>query len=49
MATAERAEQLKLRGNQCFQKGKFNAAIDMYTEAIVRPPSCVFIAWYPPH
>ncbi|RLN52633.1 hypothetical protein BBJ28_00009659 [Nothophytophthora sp. Chile5] len=35
-ADADRAEQLKLRGNQCFQKGKFRAAIDMYTEAIVR-------------
>lgn len=35
-ATTERAELLKLKGNQCFQKAKFNAAIDMYTEAIVR-------------
>ncbi|KAG7386034.1 STIP1 y and U box-containing protein 1 [Phytophthora boehmeriae] len=35
MAAEDRAEQLKLRGNQCFQKGKFNAAIDMYTEAIL--------------
>ncbi|KAE9022830.1 hypothetical protein PR003_g11369 [Phytophthora rubi] len=39
MATAaDRAEQLKLQGNQCFQKGKFLAAIDMYTEAIVLAP-----------
>ncbi|KAH7485518.1 hypothetical protein PRIC1_004821 [Phytophthora ramorum] len=38
MATADRAEQLKLQGNQCFQKGKFHAAIDMYTEAIVLAP-----------
>ncbi|KAL3673090.1 hypothetical protein V7S43_002385 [Phytophthora oleae] len=35
---ADRAEQLKLQGNQCFQKGKFHAAIDMYTEAIVLAP-----------
>ncbi|RLN96128.1 hypothetical protein BBJ28_00006480 [Nothophytophthora sp. Chile5] len=41
-ADADRAEQLKLRGNQCFQKGKFRAAIDMYTEAIVRPLSDCF-------
>ncbi|KAG7379773.1 STIP1 y and U box-containing protein 1 [Phytophthora pseudosyringae] len=34
----DRAEQLKLQGNQCFQKGKFRAAIDMYTEAIVMAP-----------
>ncbi|KAI9910317.1 hypothetical protein PsorP6_010559 [Peronosclerospora sorghi] len=34
----DRAEQLKLEGNQCFQKGKFRAAIDMYTEAIVLAP-----------
>ncbi|KAF1783955.1 Tetratricopeptide repeat [Phytophthora cactorum] len=33
-----RAEQLKLQGNKCFQKGKFYAAIDMYTEAIVMAP-----------
>ncbi|ETM38924.1 hypothetical protein L914_14873 [Phytophthora nicotianae] len=38
MAAADRAEQLKLQGNQCFQKGKFLAAIDMYTEAIVMAP-----------
>lgn len=39
MATAaDRAEQLKLQGNQCFGKGKFHAAIDMYTEAIVLAP-----------
>ncbi|KAG6956447.1 hypothetical protein JG688_00011414 [Phytophthora aleatoria] len=35
MATTDRAEQLKLQGNKCFQKGKFYAAIDMYTEAIL--------------
>ncbi|KAK1933642.1 E3 ubiquitin-protein ligase CHIP [Phytophthora citrophthora] len=35
---SDRAEQLKLQGNQCFQKGKFLAAIDMYTEAIVLAP-----------
>jgi STIP1 family protein 1 len=38
MATEDRAEQLKLRGNACFAKGKFLAAIDMYTEAIVLAP-----------
>ncbi|EEY67559.1 uncharacterized protein PITG_17879 [Phytophthora infestans T30-4] len=38
MATTDRGEQLKLQGNQCFQKGKFRAAIDMYTEAIVMAP-----------
>lgn len=38
MASADRAEQLKLQGNHCFQKGKFLAAIDMYTEAIVLAP-----------
>ncbi|KAG6592568.1 E3 ubiquitin-protein ligase CHIP [Phytophthora cinnamomi] len=39
MATAaDLAEQLKLQGNQCFQRGKFHAAIDMYTEAIVLAP-----------
>ncbi|KAG3103131.1 hypothetical protein PI124_g14233 [Phytophthora idaei] len=38
MATTDRAEQLKLQGNKCFQKGKFYAAIDMYTEAIVMAP-----------
>lgn len=46
MATAaatERAEMLKLKGNQCFQKSKFNAAIDMYTEAIVRHSLCVCV------
>ncbi|CEG48983.1 hypothetical protein PPTG_04535 [Plasmopara halstedii] len=35
---ADRAEQLKLQGNLYFQKGKFLAAIDMYTEAIVMAP-----------
>ncbi|GMF29466.1 unnamed protein product [Phytophthora lilii] len=38
MATPDRAEQLKLQGNACFQRGKFLAAIDMYTEAIVLAP-----------
>ena len=36
MATKARAESLKQTGNEYFQKGKLNAAIDMYTEAIVR-------------
>ncbi|TMW63927.1 hypothetical protein Poli38472_014632 [Pythium oligandrum] len=39
MASQERAEALKQKGNACFQKGKFNAAIDMYTEAIVMDPT----------
>lgn len=42
-AATERAELLKLKGNQCFQKSKFNAAIDMYTEAIVRISFCLLV------
>ncbi|CAI5737852.1 unnamed protein product [Hyaloperonospora brassicae] len=38
MTTADRAEELKLQGNKYFNKGKFCAAIDMYTEAIVLAP-----------
>uniref|UniRef100_A0AAV1TF76 Uncharacterized protein n=1 Tax=Peronospora matthiolae TaxID=2874970 RepID=A0AAV1TF76_9STRA len=33
---SDRADQLKLQGNTFYHKGKFRAAIDMYTEAIVR-------------
>eukprot|EP00898_Chlorokybus_atmophyticus_P004423 jgi/Chlat1/4982/Chrsp32S04966 len=35
----KRAEQLKAQGNQCFQKGKFAAAIEAYTEAITLCPN----------
>ncbi|CAI5715694.1 unnamed protein product [Peronospora farinosa] len=38
MATFDRGDELKQQGNLCFQKGKFHAAIDMYTEAIVMAP-----------
>ncbi|XP_031113383.1 E3 ubiquitin-protein ligase CHIP isoform X2 [Ipomoea triloba] len=38
-AAAEQAEQLKENGNHCFQKNKFSAAIDFYTEAITLCPN----------
>nr|GMD67002.1 E3 ubiquitin-protein ligase CHIP [Ipomoea batatas] len=38
-AAAEQAEQLKENGNHCFQRNKFSAAIDFYTEAITLCPN----------
>ena len=35
----DQATKLKNKGNECFKKKKFNAAIDMYTEAIVSEES----------
>jgi STIP1 homology and U-box containing protein 1 len=34
----QRAEQIKMDGNVLFKKGKFAAAIDLYTEAVVLAP-----------
>lgn len=43
MGQTSPAEEAKARGNELFMKGKFSAAADAYTEAIVRtlfpPPS----------
>ena len=37
------AEQLKLQGNECFKKQKYNAAIEFYTQAIdVQPSAALF-------
>ena len=33
---SDKATKLKEKGNEYFSKGKYSAAIDMYTEAIVR-------------
>ncbi|XP_009617554.1 E3 ubiquitin-protein ligase CHIP-like isoform X1 [Nicotiana tomentosiformis] len=43
-AAAKQAEQLKLDGNNYFQKNRFGAAIDAYTEAITLCPN-VPIYW----
>ncbi|CAK7349414.1 unnamed protein product [Dovyalis caffra] len=38
-ATAKQAEKLKQEGNKCFNKDRFQAAIDAYTEAITLCPN----------
>ena len=35
------AEELKKHGNECFAKGKLDAAIEAYSEAICLDPKCV--------
>ena len=35
------AENRKNWGNECFKKGKINAAIDAYTEAITLQPGAL--------
>lgn len=37
-ADTHRAEQIKAQGNQLFKRGKYAAAIDMYTEAVLHDP-----------
>ncbi|RAL42258.1 hypothetical protein DM860_012041 [Cuscuta australis] len=44
LSAAEQAEQLKQDGNNCYQKNRFAAAIDAYTEAITLCPN-VPIYW----
>ncbi|CAH9118313.1 unnamed protein product [Cuscuta epithymum] len=44
LGATEQAEQLRQNGNHCFQKNRFAAAIDAYTEAITLCPN-VPIYW----